>query len=156
MTPSVSDHGSGPSRATRALQAAGRLVSTTLEIDAKLLPEPVRAAGYDGRRLWSRADAGLLALGEALRLPLPASWAAPERTSLVAESPVGCHGSRRPRASRLRAGRHGGAPLRPGRWRAPGGPPPRPRPPQRHELGHAHRAARRAQHLRCVAPLRTN
>jgi menaquinone-specific isochorismate synthase len=86
MTPSVSDHGSGPSRATRALQAAGRLVSTTLAIDAKLLPEPVRAAGYDGRRLWSRADASLLALGEALRLALPPSWAAPERTSLVAEA----------------------------------------------------------------------
>ncbi|HXR22090.1 MAG TPA: isochorismate synthase, partial [Acidimicrobiales bacterium] len=36
-------------------------------------------------RLWSRADASLLALGEALRLPLPASWAAPSRTSLVHE-----------------------------------------------------------------------
>ena len=56
-------------RRTRALQAAGRLVSTTIEVDAKLLPGPVRAAGYDGRRLWSRADASLLALGEALRLP---------------------------------------------------------------------------------------
>src|SRR5579863_4088204 len=86
MTPSVSDHGSSPSRAARALQAAGRLVSTTLEIDAKMLPKPVRAAGYDGRRLWSRADASLLALGEALRLPLPPSWTAPDRTSLVAEA----------------------------------------------------------------------
>jgi len=47
------------------------------------MPGPVRAAGYDGRRLWSRADASLLALGEALRLPMPASWAATERTSLV-------------------------------------------------------------------------
>jgi menaquinone-specific isochorismate synthase len=58
-------------------------VSTTIEVDAKLMPGAVRAAGYDGRRLWSRGNASLLALGEALRLPLPASWAARERTSLV-------------------------------------------------------------------------
>jgi menaquinone-specific isochorismate synthase len=58
-------------------------VSTTIEVDAKLMPGPVRAAGYDGRRLWSRADASLLAFSEALRLPMPASWAAPDRTSLV-------------------------------------------------------------------------
>jgi menaquinone-specific isochorismate synthase len=83
MTLADRDEAGGSARRTRALQAAGRLVATTIEVDAKLLPGPVRAAGYDGRRLWSRADASLLALGEALRLALPASWAAPERTSLV-------------------------------------------------------------------------
>ena len=77
------DHGDRSARPTRALQAAGRLVSTTIEVDAKLMPGAVRAAGYDGRRLWSRGNASLLALGEALRLPLPASWAARVRTSLV-------------------------------------------------------------------------
>jgi len=83
MTGGDRDQGGGAGRPARALQAAGRLVSTTIEVDAKLMPVPVRAAGYDGRRLWSRADANLLGLGEALRLPMPASWAAPERTSLV-------------------------------------------------------------------------
>jgi len=83
MTVGDRHQGGGSDRRRRALQAAGRLVSTTIEVDAKLMPGPVRAAGYDGRRLWGRADASLLALGEALRLPMPASWAAPERTSLV-------------------------------------------------------------------------
>ncbi|HUC15125.1 MAG TPA: hypothetical protein VMS00_11800, partial [Acidimicrobiales bacterium] len=83
MTLTAREQRGGSARHKRALQAAGRVVSTTLEIDAKLLPGLVRAAGYDGRRLWTRADASLLGLGEALRLPLPAGWAAPERTSLV-------------------------------------------------------------------------
>jgi menaquinone-specific isochorismate synthase len=83
MTGLDRDQGGGAARPERALQAAGRLVSTTIEVDAKLMPVAVRAAGHDGRRLWSRADASLLALGEALRLPMPASWAAPERTSVV-------------------------------------------------------------------------
>jgi menaquinone-specific isochorismate synthase len=83
MTVGDRHQGGGSDRPTRLLQAAGRLVSTTIEVDAKLMPGPVRAAGYDGRRLWSRADASLLAFSEALRLPMPASWAAPDRTSLV-------------------------------------------------------------------------
>jgi menaquinone-specific isochorismate synthase len=83
MTVTSKERGGGSARPSRALQAAARLVSTTIEVDAKLLPALVHAAGYDGRRLWSRAEASLLALGEALRLPLPASWAAPDRTSLV-------------------------------------------------------------------------
>ncbi|MGD0809352.1 MAG: isochorismate synthase [Acidimicrobiales bacterium] len=85
MTLADRDQGGGSARRTRALQAAGRLVATTIEVGAKLLPGPVRAGGYDGRRLWSRADASLLAIGEALRLPLPAGWAAPERTALVSD-----------------------------------------------------------------------
>jgi menaquinone-specific isochorismate synthase len=85
MTVPSRDQGGGSARRTRALQTAAHLVATTIEVDASLMPGAVRGAGYDGRRLWSRAGSSLLGLGEALRLPLPASWAGTDRTSLVDE-----------------------------------------------------------------------
>ena len=45
MTVGDRHRGGGSDRPTRVLQAAGRLVSTTIEVDAKLMPGPVRAAG---------------------------------------------------------------------------------------------------------------
>lgn len=77
--------GTGSAAAERAVRAAGELVATTLEVDASRLPDLTRAGGHNDRYLWSRADVTLLGVGEALRVPLVASWVAPAHTSLVQE-----------------------------------------------------------------------
>jgi menaquinone-specific isochorismate synthase len=58
-------------------EAAGRLSATTREVDPASVPDLVRAGGQPGRYLWGRSGQVILGSGEALRLPLPAGWAAP-------------------------------------------------------------------------------
>jgi menaquinone-specific isochorismate synthase len=67
------------------LVAAGQLQAVTVEVDAATLPDLVRAGGAPGRYLWAKNDVTILGCGEALRLRLPAGWAAPAHTALVRE-----------------------------------------------------------------------
>jgi len=64
-------------------QAAGRLLAITRSVDPASLPDLVRAGGRPGRYLWGRGGHVVLGVGEAMRLPLPAGWAAPGHTARV-------------------------------------------------------------------------
>jgi menaquinone-specific isochorismate synthase len=64
---------------------AGNLVAVTRAVDPSSLPDLVRAGGQPGRQLWGRSGQVILGAGEALRLPLPPGWAAPEHTAWVRE-----------------------------------------------------------------------
>ncbi|HTT91633.1 MAG TPA: chorismate-binding protein [Acidimicrobiales bacterium] len=69
-----------------ALAAAGRLRAATVEVDAAALPDLIRAGGGPDRYLWAKNDVTILGWGEALRLPLPAGWAAPAQTAFVKDA----------------------------------------------------------------------
>jgi menaquinone-specific isochorismate synthase len=67
----------------KALLGASSLRYATYEVAPSELPDMLQAAGAPGRQLFSRSDMGLLGIGEALRLPMPAAWASKASTSLV-------------------------------------------------------------------------
>jgi menaquinone-specific isochorismate synthase len=68
------------------LEAASRLRAVTVEVNARTIPDVVRAGGHPDRYLWARNELAILGSGDALRLPLPAGWAAPAHTALVREA----------------------------------------------------------------------
>ncbi len=60
--------------------------AVTQEVDPASVPDLVRAGGLPGRHLWGRGGQVILGIGEALRVPLPAGWAAPAHTSSVGDA----------------------------------------------------------------------
>ena len=68
------------------LAAARQLRAFTFEMDPTAVPDLVRAGGHPDRYLWAKSELTILGCGEALRLPLPAGWVAPEHTSLVQQA----------------------------------------------------------------------
>jgi menaquinone-specific isochorismate synthase len=85
---SASDDGEIAPRivAARIVAEAQQLRAFTREVDAGRLPDLVKAGGCAGRHLWARAELAILGVGEALRLPMPAGWAAPAHSALVTEA----------------------------------------------------------------------
>jgi menaquinone-specific isochorismate synthase len=68
------------------LAAARQLRAFSFEMDPAAIPDLVRAGGHPDRYLWAKSELTILGCGEALRLPLPAGWVAPEHTSLVQQA----------------------------------------------------------------------
>lgn len=68
------------------LEAARRLRAVTVEVTPGALPDLIRAGGHPGRHLWATNEMAILGCGEALRVPLPAGWVAPEHTALVTDA----------------------------------------------------------------------
>ena len=62
------------------------LRAVTFEVPPESLPDLVRAAGTPGCTLLRRSEYCLLGAGEALRVSLPAPWAGPGSTALVAQA----------------------------------------------------------------------
>ena len=62
------------------------LRAVTFEVPPEALPDLVRAAGTSGCTLLRRSEYCLLGAGEALRVSLPAPWAGPGSTALVARA----------------------------------------------------------------------
>jgi len=75
-----------PPGASGLLESARRLLAVTVEVDAVLLPDLVRAGGHLDRQLWSRSGLTILGTGVALRLALPAGWAEQPHTQLLQEA----------------------------------------------------------------------
>jgi menaquinone-specific isochorismate synthase len=87
---------SGPLLASDVLAAARALRAATLEIETEGLANLVKAGGQLERHLWAKTELTILGCGQALRLPLPAGWAAPEHTSLVSEALSAIHTEHEP------------------------------------------------------------
>ncbi len=89
MSPSGAGTSAPPARhpaVAEVLAAARQLRAVTVEVGAGALPDLVRAGGASERYLWAKNDVTILGCGEALRLRLPAGWAAPAHTALVGEA----------------------------------------------------------------------
>ena len=118
------------------LEAAGRLTAVTQEVDPASVPDLVRAGGRPGRHLWGRGGQVILGIGEALRVPLPAGWAAPAHTSSVGDALAAIRTEGDSGSAGKWTGCDRGTSLRPGESGPPRHPPPGGSTPSWRSLGH--------------------